>query len=1024
MLRKNSESKLFHKQFIVLLASLALCQGVGIAQEYSLREVKAQMDTMFANLDKSKVSTGFLWDTAVNLVEGEEYNGSSLTDSNYVSRSLMADMLYSINTASVGADTIGVQSAMARLIRNSSFSQPMVGILFKPYNYIVANALTDNLIVYSNNRVSDSYINGIWQNPYAEDVLFGYAIGCEEAVSTSAVFTIGNIDSLSTQSFTSIKFDPGDGGGFRTVSMGGSVTANYSASDYYETKLEVTYAGSTYLSHGMVYATSVVPSPHHSQHPAGSGTNNNYGYNDSFSTVYEGKTYYATVSYSLPLNFNNPLIVAEQFDPWKLTVNAWHGCEGFSTIDSFKNDSNLPSKYDVFYIDWHDPDADIRANAELLKEVIRWVNRNKTSGNANVVMGQSMGGLIARYALCDMERHGEAHDTKLFISHDTPHLGANVSPGLQFLYRDLYELTDNKFSSIVAYLTGFSSKYEEVRQLCQYKSVRQMLAHYVNESLLYDNSEFLAFQDTLNAIGFPRGYQGRSIDNVAIANGGNVPSGAASLYSSGDKMVNIDLKASTGLLSELCMIPIFALFDIFDITDIPASWIAGKSTIHYNYSVYPFLSNNSVARSSSGVFHKKYLWLFEGNDIYLHQKVNNNPSAGVPLDNARASYYRHGNGTGSVPLNIVYNSWWNGSFNAVFEHVDSIAFIPVASALAMPNGYDRNCYTNKPEPLVDSPFGAFILPQTHTKHPFFFDGISSWLQKVDTELQGPLVAFPGDVYSISPSTYASSFAFSKEGVTGFNINSSTGTVSGTGKGLATIYAKDEGAGYAITKKKDVLAGLPRMILRDTVTNGVCTVRAEFIDAGVEEFVYSNGLEDSLTFTWSSMVDGSPITGTSINDLTYAFPYGSNDTTFVAELSVSYRGHVQTWSKRRAPYTSNVIEVSVRPNGLVNYFVDISYPYSLGTPQLTLKLDPTSGYTGSAVSRIKVLGKTLFGFYPITDPPGYICFPVFEDSDVQAFIATVTNDNEPLLLDIDLYSGAAIPENYIQTISIPIFYDFK
>lgn len=127
-------------------------------QRISLSNVKAQLDTMFANLDKTKVPAGFLWDTAVNLVEREEYNGTALTDSNCVSLNLMGDMLNSINSASVGADTIGVQAAIARLQRNSNILQQMVGILFQPYNYIVGNALTDNLIVYSNDRVSDSYI--------------------------------------------------------------------------------------------------------------------------------------------------------------------------------------------------------------------------------------------------------------------------------------------------------------------------------------------------------------------------------------------------------------------------------------------------------------------------------------------------------------------------------------------------------------------------------------------------------------------------------------------------------------------------------------------------------------------------------------------------------------------------------------------------------------------------------------------------------------------------------------------------
>ncbi len=40
-----------------------------------------------------------------------------------------------------------------------------------------------------------------------------------------------------------------------------------------------------------------------------------------------------------------------------------------------------------------------------------------------------MGGVIARYALRKMEDAGMEHQVSLYISHDSPHLGANVPLG-------------------------------------------------------------------------------------------------------------------------------------------------------------------------------------------------------------------------------------------------------------------------------------------------------------------------------------------------------------------------------------------------------------------------------------------------------------------------------------------------------------------------------------------------------------------------------------------------------------------
>ena len=57
------------------------------------------------------------------------------------------------------------------------------------------------------------------------------------------------------------------------------------------------------------------------------------------------------------------------------------------------------------------------------------------STTPNVVLGQSMGGVIARYALKDMENKGLPHDPRTYISHDAPHLGANVPLGYQFAAR-------------------------------------------------------------------------------------------------------------------------------------------------------------------------------------------------------------------------------------------------------------------------------------------------------------------------------------------------------------------------------------------------------------------------------------------------------------------------------------------------------------------------------------------------------------------------------------------------------------
>ena len=101
-----------------------------------------------------------------------------------------------------------------------------------------------------------------------------------------------------------------------------------------------------------------------------------------------------------------------------------------------------PNGYDIVFIDYNDGTDDIRRNAALFEEVVRSVNNQKVIDPAigakqqNVVLGISMGGLVARYGLAEMEKRGtDPSDTRLLLTHDALHRGANTPLGLQALTR-------------------------------------------------------------------------------------------------------------------------------------------------------------------------------------------------------------------------------------------------------------------------------------------------------------------------------------------------------------------------------------------------------------------------------------------------------------------------------------------------------------------------------------------------------------------------------------------------------------
>ena len=66
----------------------------------------------------------------------------------------------SINHSSVGGALINTEPILSSLDSLSSGSNVYLGAILYQYNYILANALTDGLIEYTNGKVLDVYENG------------------------------------------------------------------------------------------------------------------------------------------------------------------------------------------------------------------------------------------------------------------------------------------------------------------------------------------------------------------------------------------------------------------------------------------------------------------------------------------------------------------------------------------------------------------------------------------------------------------------------------------------------------------------------------------------------------------------------------------------------------------------------------------------------------------------------------------------------------------------------------------------
>ena len=128
--------------------------------------------------------------------------------------------------------------------------------------------------------------------------------------------------------------------------------------------------------------------------------------------------------------------------------------------------------YDILFLDFTDGADKIQNNALTLVELLKWLNDpSRREGNVeNVVMGASMGGQVVRFALSYMEKEGNpCHNTKLYISVDSPHRGANAPLGIQYMLKHL----KGNFA--------VGGKFEKNYQSLLRPASRQMLIYHAEE---------------------------------------------------------------------------------------------------------------------------------------------------------------------------------------------------------------------------------------------------------------------------------------------------------------------------------------------------------------------------------------------------------------------------------------------------------------------------------------------------------------------------------------------------------------
>lgn len=115
---------------------------------------------------------------------------------------------------------------------------------------------------------------------------------------------------------------------------------------------------------------------------------------------------------------------------------------GFFNSKSLRN-YLIENEYDIIFVDYSDHHISIKDNAAAVIDLIEKINGYKEANGSthhNKMMGFSMGGVVGKWALLDMEENNIDHDMDKYFTFDSPMSGGNISPALQGLIHQFSDI--------------------------------------------------------------------------------------------------------------------------------------------------------------------------------------------------------------------------------------------------------------------------------------------------------------------------------------------------------------------------------------------------------------------------------------------------------------------------------------------------------------------------------------------------------------------------------------------------------
>ncbi len=483
-----------------LLIFLIFIQVVGLKAE--------EANSWVTQLDKKKISTGYLLNIAP-FIDFSDFLDSNFTSNkkNYTKPLMYDKRKWRLLYASLVASKINIKDSILPLTALSDFSNEIydkknpiipIGIIDFSTNF-VSDTLSPNDSKIQKIRVSA--IAALQSKVYNKNVTF----------KIKPEYYFSNRKRL----IKSVDVDFGDGSGFLSYSTetDQSIKKTYSSVGEKSIHFRI-YRGKDTLNYfsKIEVIHLALPTPDQTLNISSTpindikdtSTNSNFRSSARIDVPIIGGSAFVYLGCDNVLD--KPFYIVEGFDPANTNDLGFHlQNDQFGGYSLF----TLANRgYDVVILDFTNGGASIYDNKNVFKNLVKTINLQKVGNKEGAVVGISMGGLVVRYGLVELENENYDHQIGTYITLDSPHQGANVPVGLQQI------ATNYPVNIALAIADVFGDEGAKFLVEGQKSTAgKQMLKRYLGGD---PASEFQSFMTDLAAKGHPS-----NCKKIAIINGAN-----------------------------------------------------------------------------------------------------------------------------------------------------------------------------------------------------------------------------------------------------------------------------------------------------------------------------------------------------------------------------------------------------------------------------------------------------------------------------------------------------------------------